>query len=95
MDGMREPPGASLVAALDRLEPSPYLDRIVKETDESVREKMTALVPVLQENGLHAHYVSTSARWAMEGDFFRRDEVRITVETRFRICDEAHPEPAP
>ncbi len=92
---MKEAPGASLLAAIDRMEPSPVLDRIVKETDESIREKMTALVPVLQENGLHAHYVSTGARWTLDGDFFRRDEVRITVETRFRICDEEHPEPAP
>lgn len=73
---------------------NPALDAITKEIDASVRAKLEELGPIIGEHGLHLHAGISSARWTLDGDFFRQDEVRIHVETRYRLCDEKH-EPAP
>lgn len=90
MDGYRPPATISDV----RLAPNPELDAIVQAIDGAVQEKLTAAIPILQAYGLHAHYGDTSARWEQDGSFFRRDEIRIHVTTRYRLCDEEHPETA-
>ena len=70
---------------------NPQLDAIVTTVRRSVEERLEEIVPVLEAYGFHAHLGQTRASWRQDGDFYRNDEIRITVETRYRLCDEEHP----
>lgn len=79
------------IQALPEIPRDPQLDAIVTAIRQGIEERLQEIVPVLEAHGLHAHIGPTRAEWEQAGDFFRKDEIRIRVEQRYKLCDEEHP----
>ena len=79
-----------LIREIPEIRVNPQLDAIVVAAETESERRLEEIVPVLEAFGLHAHLGGVRARWTQDGDFFRKDEIRIHVESRYRICGEEH-----